>query len=71
LAVGKRVYCAADFEGVNRKLFEARRKELYQTMPVPNGWHEAYAKGEVITSGFLKAAGHTLIDNGTDVKTLD
>ncbi|MEN8167528.1 MAG: hypothetical protein ABFR65_08635 [Pseudomonadota bacterium] len=59
-AVGKRVYCAADFEGVNRKLFEARRQELYQAMPVPNGWHEAYAKGEVNTSGFLKAVGQTL-----------
>ncbi len=62
LAVGKRVYCAADFESVNRKLFEARRQELYQAMLVPNGWHEAYAKGEVNTSDFLKAAGHDLID---------
>jgi len=61
--VGKRVYCAADFESVNRKLFEARRQELYQAMPVPNGWHEAYAKGEVNTSGFLKAAGYNLNDN--------
>ena len=70
-AVGKRVYCAADFEGVSRKLFEARRQELYQAIPVPNGWHEAYAKGEVNTSDFLKAVGHTLIDNGTAVKALD
>lgn len=61
-SIGKRVYCAADFESVNRKLFEARRQELYQAMPVPNGWHEAYAKGEVNTSAFLKAAGHDLID---------
>jgi len=63
-AVGKRIYCAAGFESVNRKLFEARRQELYQAMPVPNGWHEACAKGEVNTSGFLKVAGYTLIDNG-------
>ena len=69
--IGKRVYCAADFESVDRKLFEARRQELYQAMPVPNGWHEAYTKGEVNTSGFLKAAGHILIDNGTAVKALD
>ena len=69
--VGKRVYCAADFENTNRKLFEARRQELYQEMPVPYGWHKAYAKGEVNTSGFLKAAGHTLIDNGIVVKILD
>ena len=56
-AAGKRVYCAADFQGVNRRLLEARRQALYQAMPVPNGWHEAYAKGEVNTSGLLKAAG--------------
>jgi len=54
---GKRVYCAADFQGVDRKLFEARRQALYQAMPVPNGWHEAYARGEVTASDFLKAAG--------------
>jgi len=57
-ATGKRVYCAADFEGVERKLFEARRQELYLAMPVPDGWHEAYARGEVSTGAFLKAAGY-------------
>jgi predicted metallo-beta-lactamase superfamily hydrolase len=56
-AVGKRVYCAADFQGVDRKLLEARRQALYQAMPVSNGWHDAYAKGEVNTSDFLEAAG--------------
>ncbi len=70
-AAGKRVYCAADFENVNRNLLEARRQESYQVMPVPNGWHEAHAKGEVTTSGFLKAAGYALIDNGVGVKDLD
>lgn len=62
-AVEKEVYCAADFESVNRKLFEARRQELYQAMPVPNDWHEAYAKGEASTIGFLEAGGHDRIDN--------
>lgn len=61
-AVGKRVYCAADFEGVDRKLFEARRQELYRTMPVPNAWHESYIQGEVTTRDFLKVAGYTLVD---------
>jgi len=56
-ALGKRVYCAADFQAVNRKLLEARRQALYQVMPVPDGWHEAYEKGEVNTSDYLKAAG--------------
>jgi predicted metallo-beta-lactamase superfamily hydrolase len=70
-AIGKRVYCAADFEGVERKLFEACRQELYQAMPVPDGWHEAYARGEVSAGAFLKAAGHSLIDNGMVVKFQD
>ena len=70
-ATGKQVYCAADYEGVDRKLFEARRQELYQAMPVPNGWHEAYARGEVSTGAFLKATGHSLIDNGIVVKSQD
>ena len=70
-AAGKRVYCAADYGGVERKLFEARRQDLYQTMPVPDGWHEAYARGEVSTGAFLKAAGHTLINNGVAVKSQD
>ncbi len=70
-ATGKRVYCAADFERVERRLFEARRQELYQAMPVPNGWHEAYARGEVSTGAFLKAVGHTSIDKGIVVKPQD
>ncbi len=70
-ATGKQVYCAADYEGVDRKLFEARRQELYQAMPVPNGWHEAYARGEVSTGAFLKATGHSLIGNGIVVKSQD
>jgi len=64
-AVGKRIYCAADFKSANRKLVEAGRQELYQAIPVPNGWHEAYAKGEVNTSSFLKAAGQTVALAGT------
>jgi predicted metallo-beta-lactamase superfamily hydrolase len=49
---GKRVYCAADFMGRKRLLFEAERAWLYETMPVPAGWHENYAKGLSNTDGY-------------------
>jgi predicted metallo-beta-lactamase superfamily hydrolase len=46
---GHRVICAADFMGQPRCLLEARRGQLYKEMPVPDGWHEAYARGEDLT----------------------
>lgn len=47
-----RVCCAADFMGRHRMLLEAWRRRLYAEMPVPAGWHEAYARGEVDTSPY-------------------
>jgi len=44
-----RVICAADFMNRSRMLLEAWRQRLYVEMPVPEGWHEAYARGEVDT----------------------
>jgi hypothetical protein len=32
-----------------RTLLEAWRPRLYAEMPVPEGWHEAYARGAVDT----------------------
>jgi predicted metallo-beta-lactamase superfamily hydrolase len=46
---GHRVICAADFMEQPRRLLEARREQLYREMPVPEGWHEAYAQGEADT----------------------
>ncbi|NOR84129.1 MAG: hypothetical protein GQ526_11625 [Ardenticatenales bacterium] len=46
---GHRVICAADFMERPRCLLEARRKQLYEEMPVPEGWHEAYARGDADT----------------------
>jgi predicted metallo-beta-lactamase superfamily hydrolase len=42
---GHRVICAADYMGQRRRLLEAQRAQLYEEMPVPDGWHEAYARG--------------------------
>ena len=44
-----KIMCGADFMEKPRMLLEARRKELYKQMPVPEGWHEAYAHGKVKT----------------------
>jgi hypothetical protein len=46
---GRQVMCAADFMGRPRCLLEAQRVQLYEEMPVPDGWHEAYARGEADT----------------------
>ena len=46
---GHRVICAADFMERPRRLLEARREQLYKEMPVPPGWHEAYARGDADT----------------------
>ena len=44
---GGKVVCAADFMGLRRNLLEAERALWYRKFPVPEGWHEAYARGEV------------------------
>jgi predicted metallo-beta-lactamase superfamily hydrolase len=49
---GHRVICAADFMGYPRRLLEARRRQLYEEMPLPPGWHEAYARGDVNTDAY-------------------
>jgi len=53
---GKRVICGADFMKEPRMLLEARRKCLYKDMPVPAGWHEAYARGRVTTDHYWEQA---------------
>ena len=47
-----RVICAADFMGLTRNLLEAERVLWYKRMPVPEWWHEAYARGEVDTKAY-------------------
>jgi predicted metallo-beta-lactamase superfamily hydrolase len=46
---GHRVICAADFLERPRRLLEAQREQLYEEMPVPEGWHAAYARGDADT----------------------
>ena len=53
---GNNVVCGADFMKVPRMLLEAKRKSLYMDMPVPAGWHEAYAKCKVGTDRYWNLA---------------
>lgn len=53
---GKKVICGADFMKKPKILLEARRKSLYKDMPVPEGWHELYAKGQVRTDDYWDLA---------------
>jgi len=52
----KKVMCGADFMKKPRMLLEARRERLYEDMPVPEGWHESYTKGDVSTDHYWDLA---------------
>jgi len=54
---GKKIICGADFMGKSRKLLEARRRSLYEDMPVAENWHEMYSEGKTKTDYYLKLAG--------------
>ena len=49
---GQEVMCAADYMERERCLLEARREALYEEMSVPDGWHQAYGRGQADTSGY-------------------
>ncbi|MEA3501206.1 MAG: hypothetical protein U9R47_00405 [Actinomycetota bacterium] len=59
-AVGRKVYCAADFMGLSRQFLEAERAQLYETMPPPEDWHDDYARGLVDPDDYLevRSPGH-------------
>ena len=50
------ILCGADFMNKPQMLLEARRKDLYEQMPVPEGWHEAYGQGQVTTDYYWNLA---------------
>ena len=45
--IAHKVVCAADFMGLPRNLLEAERILWYKKLPVPEDWHDAYARGEI------------------------
>ncbi|MCF7935376.1 MAG: hypothetical protein K9L28_03395, partial [Synergistales bacterium] len=51
-----RVVTAAAFMGKPLQQLEARRKMLYRDIPVPPGWHEAYAAGAEETGPYFEEA---------------
>jgi predicted metallo-beta-lactamase superfamily hydrolase len=52
---GGNVVSAAELMGTRTGILEARRDELYAALPVPQGWHAAYARGEVDFRNFVDA----------------
>ena len=52
LETGKKIICAADFMKKPKLLLEAKRKQLYKDIPVPESWHENYAKGKANTNSY-------------------
>lgn len=52
---GKKIYCAADFMGLPRRLLEAKRDILYERFPVAGGWHARYAGDSSVLDAALDA----------------
>lgn len=63
-ASGNQVLSAAAFMQKDPLLLEAWRKTLYARMPVPQGWHENYASGEVDFDQFWRKGWDVLMDEG-------
>jgi predicted metallo-beta-lactamase superfamily hydrolase len=53
--VGNKVYCAADYMNRPRRLLEAERARLYEEMPIPQGWHDNYARGRADAGEYFDA----------------
>ncbi len=54
--VSGKISCAADFMERPRLLLEARREELYETIPVPDNWMDDYIQGKAEAESFLITA---------------
>lgn len=50
---GRRAYCAAEYMGRPPLLLEASREDLYEEMPVPEGWHDRYGAGQTDVREFF------------------
>ncbi|MFO8100883.1 MAG: hypothetical protein R6U37_01750 [Dehalococcoidia bacterium] len=63
-AAKNRVVCAAEFMEREPIFLEAWRKELYEWLPVPEGWHEEYKQGKVDASEYRIRGWEVLIEQG-------
>jgi predicted metallo-beta-lactamase superfamily hydrolase len=61
---GGKVLCDAEFMRREPLLLEAWRRFLYWEMPIPVGWHEAYAQGELSVDRYLKNGWRILKEAG-------
>jgi len=72
---GGNIISAADFTGRRTDVLEAKRKEMYEKRPVPEGWHEAYAKGKTgffdyVDSGLSKELAEIRSRETVDIRNL-
>jgi predicted metallo-beta-lactamase superfamily hydrolase len=63
-SAGHKIYCAADYMEHRRLPLEAWRQRLYRDMPVPNGWHKAYALRKADTIPYRKWKGINVEEMG-------
>lgn len=61
-SAGHKIYCAADYMKRKHLPLEAWRQQLYREMPVPEGWHRAYAQGNTDTVPYRKWRGMHMQD---------
>ncbi len=54
------VGCAADYMDRSPVFLEAWRETLYKEMKVPDGWHKAYSRGQIDTTGYRQWRGWDL-----------
>ncbi|MBN2080117.1 MAG: hypothetical protein JW838_14205 [Spirochaetes bacterium] len=63
-AAPNRVLCAAEFMEQEPLFLEAWRSELYEWIPVPGTWHEAYRRGETGTDPYRTRGWREVISRG-------
>jgi len=68
---GGNVISAADFMGRRTGILEAGRQELYEEIPVPDGWHEAYAEGKTSFRDFVDRGLEQEMDQIMSQQTID
>jgi len=66
---GQHVINAAEFMNREPLYLEAWRKDLYQWLPIPNHWHEAYQQGKADLDSFWKRGWKVLYENGKITST--
>ncbi len=60
------VRCAAEFMNTSQAFLEAWRRTLYKELSVPDGWHKAYSRKQIDTTGYQTWRGWDLREELAD-----